>query len=298
VNLVKSLKHKLDRRSLEIVYTSFIRPKLEYGCEIFSGSAACHLNKLFNLELNLLRTITGATVICSSTKVYREFNKVSLKSRMYYRTIQQLHKIHTKKAPTYLINILATYKNLGNYGFRFIHNYIQPLARTNNFASSFFPRAIRLWNILPDEIKEIENYNKFKTNLTRLNRSNIPKDRINNDMDSCNPNFRYFGIRWCNVHHARLRMNCSQLNSDLYYNLHVIANPSCLCGHLNETASHFFLECPLYRNERDVLLNGLPQNCIATISLLLYGSPLHTDAENSIICNLVHEFIKKSNRFR
>ena len=34
VNVMRRLKFQLDRKALEIIYTSFIRPILEYGNEI------------------------------------------------------------------------------------------------------------------------------------------------------------------------------------------------------------------------------------------------------------------------
>jgi hypothetical protein len=247
--------------------------------------------------MHLLRIITGATTNCRSATIYKEYNKATLKTRIYLRTLQQFHKIHVRQAPIYLINILASFKNMGIYGLRLINNYRQPLSRTNSYANSFFPRAIRLWNKLPNEIKCIESTTIFKTKLSNLNKPHIPKTRTKNNMDSCNPNFKYFGKRWCNIHHARLRMNCSQLNSDLYNVLHVIDNPACRCGHPNETAAHFFLECPLFRNEREILLNNPPLNDTMSTNIILYGSPVHTDSENKAICLLVHDFIKNSKRF-
>ena len=38
IKILQKLKFQLDRKSLEIIYTSFIRPILEYGNEIWDNS--------------------------------------------------------------------------------------------------------------------------------------------------------------------------------------------------------------------------------------------------------------------
>ena len=37
INVMRKLKFKLDRKSLEIIYTAFIRPLLEYGDVIWDN---------------------------------------------------------------------------------------------------------------------------------------------------------------------------------------------------------------------------------------------------------------------
>ena len=37
INIMRKLKFQLDRRSLEIIYTTYIRPILEYGNEIWDN---------------------------------------------------------------------------------------------------------------------------------------------------------------------------------------------------------------------------------------------------------------------
>ena len=61
----------------------------------------------------------------------------------------------------------------------------------------------------------------------------------------------YFGERKYAIIHSRMRMGCSQLNSDLY-KIGVVESPSCSCGANRETVHHFFFECDKYvilRNE-------------------------------------------------
>ena len=81
-------------------------------------------------------------------------------------------------------------------------------------------------------------------------------------------NLFYYGPRFENVQLARMRIGCSSLESHLCHNLHVEDNPSCNCGHLEETIEHLFQGCPLYYEQRRVLFNVLDQESTTTHSIL------------------------------
>ena len=63
---MKSLKYKLNRKSLEIFYSGFIRPILEYGDILFAGSDSLSLEKINKIEREAKRISTGATARCNS----------------------------------------------------------------------------------------------------------------------------------------------------------------------------------------------------------------------------------------
>ena len=85
----------------------------------------------------------------------------------------------------------------------------------------------------------------------------------------------YYGNRHNNRIHARLRMKCSILKDDLY-KLHVMDRPLCMCGKSAKTAKHYFFQCKLYSNQRNILLHTIedfleiPKNKI-TLDMLLNG---------------------------
>jgi hypothetical protein len=64
------------------------------------------------------------------------------------------------------------------------------------------------------------------------------------------------GSRKLSILHARLRHQCSSLNSDLY-RINITNDPQCQCSATFEDSAHYRMECPLYPNERDCLLRNL-----------------------------------------
>ena len=102
--------------------------------------------------------------------------------------------------------------------------------------------------------------------------------------------------RRLSVLHARIRNNCSNLNLDLFNNF-LRPDPTCSCQVEPENAEHYFLRCHKHTIQRLLLFDSLRNFLPLRLEILLYGNPNLTDAENEIIFESVHTFIKNSNRF-
>ena len=59
-DLLRKLKYSVDQESLEKIYFSFIRPKLEYGCHIWDNCGEGDKKKLEDFQLSIAQTVTGA----------------------------------------------------------------------------------------------------------------------------------------------------------------------------------------------------------------------------------------------
>ena len=92
-------------------------------------------------------------------------------------------------------------------------------------------------------------------------------------------------------------MNCSPLKEHLAHNLHVIENTTCDCGLSIENNSHFLLECRLYTQHRQSVLNKLQVLPTTTTDFLLYGDYNLTFEQNKIVFEAVQEFLKESGWF-
>ena len=62
---------KLDRNALECIYTSCIRPLLEYGDIIFDNCTQRLKDELESIQLKAARIVTGATKLVSHDNLYQ-----------------------------------------------------------------------------------------------------------------------------------------------------------------------------------------------------------------------------------
>ena len=141
--------------------------------------------------------------------------------------------------------------------------------------------TVSLWNNLDISIRNSPTLSPFK-------------NRVKADIYKT-PTYYNEGPRKLSILHTRLRHQCSSLNADLS-KIHIINNFKCNCGASFEDAIHYFLECPLYLNERRTLLSNCDDIDI-NIETLLFGNDKYSYNVNSKIFGKVRTFINQSKRF-
>jgi len=277
VDVLKKLKYSLDRESLEKIYFSFIRSKLEYGCHIWDNCSKTDAKSLETLQLNVARIVTGARKGTSHLLINNELHWPSLESRRKGSKLKNFFKIISNAAPGYLQSLIPKKFSDVRPESRNPNNFYLIPARTETFKNSFIPSTISIWNSLDPSDRTPSHF------LSYMQQPPIP--------------LFYYGSRQSNIKHAQLRMNCSKLNHHLFL-LHVINSPACQCGFDCEDSNHYLLNCPLFHQDRIRMLLGIGLICDLEITcdLLLKGSNSVNLDTNHKIFNIVHAFIDASGR--
>ena len=203
LNVMGRLKFILDMKSLEIIYTSFIRPVLEYGDTIWDNYTLYEKRELDKIQNEAARIATGATAVVSIQALYDEVGWETLQTRRTNHKLSLFFKMPHDLAPTYLNNrVPPSVSETSRYAVRNADDYITIQCKTQHHYPSFLPSVIRDWNNLPQQANQINSLVFFKAYLTR-DKIKVPK-------------YFYQGKRKWQVMHTRIRTNCSALNSDLF----------------------------------------------------------------------------------
>ncbi len=233
------------------------------------------------IQNDAARIVTGLTRSVSLVKLYNEIGWPSLSNRRKFQKLVIIYKIKHNLAPDYLSDLFPnTVGNITHYFLRNIDDFSILNRRTAIFSNSFVPSAISLWNDLPESLRNLDTVDKFKLALKKVL---YPENH-----DS--PKFLFLGERKLTIIHARLRNNCSDLQSDLFRN-HLSEDEKCRCGFIRENADHFFFLCPLYENERLQLFRSTQKFNPIRLQKLLYRCETLSDKENAELINAVHKYI-------
>ena len=281
INCFRSLKYRLSRKALTILYTSFILPVFDYGDVIWDNCSDCHA--LENLHLDALRTICSAVRGTSHDLLYQETGFISLSERWEKHKLILMFKMINKLTPQYLSSLVPqTVSSRTEYNLRNINDICSIKCRTQFYARTFLPSTINMWNHLGINILKGKSLKIFKRHISH------------NDIIA--PNYyNHLHNQHSQVIHSKLRLRCSDLNSHKFKRF-VSEFSNCECGHGYEDNAHYLLYCPrfiTYRNENYRLISHLNIN----EKLLLFGNPQLSFLTNCLIFDCVQKFIESTKRF-
>ena len=139
-----------------------------------------------------------------------------------------------------------------------------------------------MWNELPDSVKLSSSLAEFKRHLSTH--------------DTIVPPFYYSTNRISEIIHCKLRLEISDLNSDLFKR-HLTANMSCIYGSQVEDANHFLCVCPLFDRIRRTTIEQIKTYPLIDINYLTHGNFDLNLEDNKDMFEKVQEFVVLSGRF-
>ena len=169
VDMLRALKYKLKRTTLEKLYFAFVRPTFEYGCVVWDNAPRHDLlfNEMERIQLRGARVVTGTNNFASKHLSYMETGWAKLSERREYHRVVLFYKILHGLTPHHLHNTLLNYTNL-NSTYNLRNNYMQLIySRTEAFRSSFFPCSFRLWNELDILTRASDSLSLFESRLSK-----------------------------------------------------------------------------------------------------------------------------------
>ena len=283
INFLRKCRMILSRYALEKLYISYIRPILEYADVVWDTNNQTLVNKLESVQIEAARIITGGTRLTSITKLYDETHWETLAERRKQHKLVLFYKMANNNTPFYLSNLVPnTVGRRHDHNTRQTNNILNINTRTSLYSEYFLPSVIKLWNTLDQHIKSSESISIFKRQIKSQN------EKV--------PIYFYVGSRLGQILHTRLRLNCSSLNSHLFFK-NIVQSPVCNCGEI-ETTAHYLFNCPRYNNIRQEFLSSLDDIPIQiSTHLLIHGSDQLSDEQNIFIFLATQSYIIKSKRF-
>ena len=122
INVMRTLKFKLDKNSLAIIYIVFIRSLLEYADVIWDNCTLYEKQKLDKIQNEAARIATGTTKLISLDCLYNEIKRESLEKRRRNHKLRLFYKMYTNLTPSYLSDLVSqTVSSVSRYNLRNSH---------------------------------------------------------------------------------------------------------------------------------------------------------------------------------
>ena len=142
---------------------NFIIPFITNGANVYGLLDSTSLKKLQLAINNCARFIYNKRKYDHITKESLSILNMTLPAYLNLRNLLLIHKIIHNKSPQYLYDALNFARSTRT------HNIIIPQYQLQTSSRMFFINAVRLWNSLPNDLKNIRNYNIYKAAILNMN---------------------------------------------------------------------------------------------------------------------------------
>ena len=141
---------------------------LDYCNSILAGLPDVSINQMQRVQILAVKVVLGKSKMDSSTECLSTLHWLLIWSRINHKILTLIHKSIMGKAPEYLQNLLTVHWP-GRPGLRSASDtnlQVVPFARRKTFAEhSFSIQGPKLWNSLPEDLRNERDTNRFKRKL-------------------------------------------------------------------------------------------------------------------------------------
>ena len=154
------------------VYRPIIEPYFDYCCIVRDGIGNNMAEKLQRLQNRAACVITNATYSKRSREVLSELGWQTLKERRHMLKAIMMFKVLNGMSPKYMEDLFKRETGSTTYNLRASRkNVALPKTRTDYYRKSFAFMGAKLWNALPDNLKEECSLESFKNKLKHVDLS-------------------------------------------------------------------------------------------------------------------------------
>ena len=160
LNVIRRTLHPCNPEVKKVAYMSLVRPKLEYSSAAWNPHTQNYTTQLEKVQRNAARFILGDYERKSYvTDRLLKLNLDTLERRRQHHMVKTFHKVlYGHVGINILVSIIPSQRdNL---------QFVQPAARINCHLYSFYPRAIRFWNLVPFHLRNMKDMDVFGQSLT------------------------------------------------------------------------------------------------------------------------------------
>jgi hypothetical protein len=158
--LLNQIKMYLPLEARKLFFNSYMLPHFDYCCIIWGNCSKELIDDLYKLQKRAARIILDRDISTRSHELFNELKWMKLVDRIDYHKAVQMYKCVNNICPQNLQELFELNAN--------IHQHNTRAAANNNLhvqqchPKSFSYQGVRIWNRLPNTVRNAHNINTFK----------------------------------------------------------------------------------------------------------------------------------------
>ena len=165
VGVFHRLSLTLPESTLQFIFNSVVKPKIEYGCVLWGYTYATHIHPIKILQKKFARIITHSRYYEHAEPLLERLNIASIEKTVKYHSLNYIYKVINNMASEesrviFPVNQQRTSRRSGiGRDDKFINTTIAKKRMTQN---SLFHEGIKHWNNLPIEVRSKNTLKGFQ----------------------------------------------------------------------------------------------------------------------------------------
>ena len=156
---------------LRQAYVTYIRPLLEYACNVWSPYKFKHIRAIEKIQRHFTRRIPAMRDLSYDERLAR-LNLESLEIRRVRSDLVLYYKIFNGLTNFNPSDVFDVRQNVRLTRSRDKLQLCRPMCKSKVLENNFFVRRIACWNMLPDDVKNLSSVSQFKKALMFTDLSN------------------------------------------------------------------------------------------------------------------------------
>ena len=163
---ISKIRCYLDKHSLACIIHAFVTCRLDYGNALLCGYPESQIQKLQRVQNVAARLISGRRKYDHITPVLKELHWLPVVKRIQFKVVTTVFKAMHDTAPAYLQELIVPYAPSRGLRSREHNLLCVPFTRSTVTGSRAFSIAgPKLWNALPQYLRDISDISTFKKQL-------------------------------------------------------------------------------------------------------------------------------------
>ena len=162
---INRIKHLLDSKTLVFLMNAFIFSRLYYCSTVWSNTTKENIKKLQLIQNFACRIVLGLKKYDHITEGLKSLNWLNVNDRLLVNDLLMVHKCIHDLTPSYLTGKFVQRLKIHGRNTRGSGELDLPICRLKTGQRSFAFRGAKLYNNLPNEIKQISDVKKFKAKV-------------------------------------------------------------------------------------------------------------------------------------
>ena len=153
--------------ALYSLYCAIILPYLNYCSEILGNNYNKYTRPILILQKKAIRVISGAKYRDHTLPLFNKLRLLSFPDFVKFKNLCFMYKVYTGLLPKNIMRYFTLARDSHNYSTRNHGQFEIKYRRTVLKSMSLSMRGPKLWNELPDYLKDMRSIKSFKNNCTK-----------------------------------------------------------------------------------------------------------------------------------